>query len=121
MVKAQFDTNILVDFLNAVPEAREELARYEERAISIVTWMEVMVGADAAVEEPTRRFLETFTVVPLDNAVAERAIALRRAHRVRLPDAIIWASAELHATLLVTRNTRDFAVDTPGIRVPYVL
>ena len=46
MVKALFDTNILVDYLNAVPEARTELQRYTERAISIITWMEVMVGAE---------------------------------------------------------------------------
>ena len=45
MVKALFDTNILVDYLNAVPKARTELQRYPEKAISIISWMEVMVGA----------------------------------------------------------------------------
>jgi predicted nucleic acid-binding protein len=38
MVKALFDTNILVDYLNAVPEARKELQRYTEKAVSIITW-----------------------------------------------------------------------------------
>jgi hypothetical protein len=28
MVKALFDTNILIDYLNAVPQARTELQRY---------------------------------------------------------------------------------------------
>ena len=51
MVKALFDTNILVDYLNAVPEARTELQRYTEKAVSIITWMEVMVGADRAVAQ----------------------------------------------------------------------
>ena len=45
MVKALFDTDILVDYLNAVPKARIELRRYGEKAVSIITWMEVMVGA----------------------------------------------------------------------------
>jgi predicted nucleic acid-binding protein len=56
MVKALFDTNILVDYLNAVPEARTEFQRYTEKAISIVTWLEVMVGADGDLEAPTRSF-----------------------------------------------------------------
>ena len=38
MVKALFDTNILVDYLNAVSEVRDELQRYHEKAISVVTW-----------------------------------------------------------------------------------
>ncbi|GLS29857.1 hypothetical protein SAMN04488498_110123 [Mesorhizobium albiziae] len=121
MVKALFDTNILIDFLNAVPQAREELARYDEKAISVITWMEVMIGADAELEPPTRSFLDTFTIIPLGNQIAERAVALRRKYRVKLPDAVIWASADIHSVLLVTRNTKDFAADAPGVRVPYVL
>lgn len=121
MVSALFDTNILVDFLNGVPEARDELSRYDEQAISVISWIEVMVGASAEVEEPTRRFLETFSVVPLRGDVAERAIALRRQHRIKFPDAVIWASADIRSMILVTRNTKDFPPHTPGVRVPYSL
>jgi predicted nucleic acid-binding protein len=121
MVKALFDTNILIDFLNAVPQAREELARYEDKAISIITWMEVMIGARDDVEARTRAFLDTFVVIAIQNDIAERAGALRREHRIKLPDAVIWASADIHSMLLVTRNTKDFAQDAPGIRVPYTL
>ena len=46
MVKALFDTNILIDYLNAVPQARAELSLHPDKAISIITWMEVMVGAE---------------------------------------------------------------------------
>ncbi|KKB13735.1 twitching motility protein PilT [Devosia geojensis] len=121
MVKALFDTNVLVDYLNAVPEARDELERYSGKAISIVTWMEVLVGATPAVEAGTRAFLAGFEVVPLDDAIAEHAVALRRAHRVKLPDAVIWATAETRSLLLVTRDGKDFPADLPGIRVPYSL
>jgi predicted nucleic acid-binding protein len=37
MVKALFDTNILIDYLNAVPEALTELQRNTEKAVSIIT------------------------------------------------------------------------------------
>jgi predicted nucleic acid-binding protein len=55
MVKALFDTNILIDYLNAVPEARDELLRYEQQAISIITWMEVLIGARPEHATATRR------------------------------------------------------------------
>lgn len=119
MVKALFDTNILIDYLNAVPQARSELQRYSEKAISIVTWMEVMIGAGEDVEAATRAFLASFDVVGVDSQVAERVVQLRRSHRVRLPDAVIWATAQTRAMLLVTRNTRDFPASDPGVRVPY--
>lgn len=121
MVRALFDTNILIDYLNAAPQARIELALYQDRAISIVTWMEVMVGADEAVADPTRRFLTTFEVIGLDERVASRAVDLRRQHGIKLPDAIVWASADVNSMLLVTRNTRDFDRNRPGIRIPYAL
>jgi len=35
-------------------------------------------------------------------------------------DAIVWASARQHGCLLVTRNTRDFPADNPGVRAPYL-
>jgi len=119
MVKALFDTNILVDYLNAVPQARTELQRYTEKAISIITWMEVMVGADHQLEAATRSFLNSFDVLAVDELIAERAVSLRRNHRIKLPDAIIWATAQVHAMLFVTRNTKDFPSDDPGIRAPY--
>jgi len=121
MVKALFDTNILIDFLNGVPDARDELDRYESKAISIVSWMEVLVGAPPSLEVATRQFLERFDIVALDDRVAERAVAFRKAHKVKLPDAIIWASAQANAMLLVTRNTKNFPVGDPSVRMPYRL
>lgn len=121
MVKALFDTNILIDFLNAVSEARDELQRYPAKGISIVTWMEVLAGAPTGLEGPTRAFLDDFDLYPLDAAIAESAVSLRKTRRIKLPDAIIQATAQVHNLLLVTRNTKDFPGDNPGIRVPYRL
>lgn len=119
MVKALFDTNILIDHLNAIPQARYELTRYQEKAISIITWMEVLVGAKPAVAIGTRAFLAGFTIIAVDEHIAECAVSLRQLHRIKLPDAIIWATANIHSMLLVTRNTKDFPKEMPDIRVPY--
>jgi len=121
MVKALFDTNILIDHLNAVPEARDELQRYTEKAISVITWMEVMVGVTDDLEGPTRGFLNAFDIIAVDEDIAERAVGLRRTHRIKLPDAIVWATAQSRAMLLVTRDTKDFQAGDPGVRMPYKL
>lgn len=119
-MKAVFDTNILVDYLNGIPAAKRELEQYEEVTISLVTWMEVLAGADDAKEEAVARdFLSQFNIQSLDKSVAERAIKIRRQHKLKLPDAIIWGTAMELGWMLVTRNTRDFPATNPGIRVPY--
>lgn len=60
-MKAVFDTNILVDYLSGASATRRELDQYEEIAISIVAWMEVLAGADDAEEEAaTRELLSQF-------------------------------------------------------------
>jgi predicted nucleic acid-binding protein len=118
---AVFDTNIVIDALNGVVEADAEYSRYERVLISRVTWMEVLIGAQEDDSE-LRNFLEThFEIIPVDVAVAETAVQLRRAHRIRLPDAIIWATARVNEAVLVTRNTKDFDLDWQGIRLPYTV
>lgn len=119
MVGALFDTNILIDYLRGIEAARDEMNRFEARAISVITWMEVMVGTPPAHAQATRDFLAGFEVVPIDPTVAERAVVLRQRYRLKLPDAIIWASAQGSDLLFVTRDRRDFPMDDPGIRVPY--
>jgi predicted nucleic acid-binding protein len=121
VVKALFDTNILIDYLHGIPAAREELDRYGQKAISLFTWMEVLVGTSSATERGTREFLNGFELIAIDHGIAERAVALRKAHRVKLPDAIVWASAQMHAMLLVTRDARGFPDGDPEIRVPYIV
>jgi len=119
MVKALFDTNIILDHIKGIDAARVELGRYDERAISIVTVIEVLVGTTPASEAAERSLLAQFTIVPLADDVAAETVALRRLHRVKLPDAIIWASARRTGSLLVTRNTKDFPAADPGVRHPY--
>ena len=119
MVRALIDTNVLIDFLAGHEPARQELQRHGRPAISIITWMEILVGASAQEAATLQHWLNTFDQIGIDDRVAGRAVELRRTHRIRLPDAIIWASAQVHDMVLVSRNHRDFPRDALDVRVPY--
>jgi predicted nucleic acid-binding protein len=119
-VAVLFDTCILIDYLRGILQARAECDRHVDRAISVISWMEVMAGAAAANEDETRAFLLNFYLLPLTPEIAERAVTIRRGNKIKLPDAIIQATAEMDGRVLVTRNTRDFS-SAPGIQIPYTL
>lgn len=119
MVSALLDTNILIDYLNGIEQAKTELDRYPDKAISLITWMEVMVGATPETEGVTRGFLSGFVNLPIDEQISDVAVALRKQHKIKLPDAIVWATAQVNRRILVTRNTKDFSHDEPGVHVPY--
>jgi predicted nucleic acid-binding protein len=119
-----FDTNILIDFLNGVPAAQKALVPFTRRIISRITWMEVMAGVkDSPREDVTRHFLSQFEIHEITPEVAEAAVTLRRHHqpKLRLPDAIILASARKTGCRLSTRNTRDFPANSADVHIPYLL
>src|SRR5215831_2285930 len=89
-----FDTCILIDYLRGVAQARAECNRYADRAISIITRMEVLAGATPANEDDARIFLSNFQLLALTLDVADRAAGIRRTQKIKLPDAIILATAE---------------------------
>jgi predicted nucleic acid-binding protein len=120
-LRALFDTNILIDYLNGVEAAKAEVERYERPAISVISWIEVLVGTKAGLEAATRKFLSSFEQIELTERIADKAVLVRRAAKISVPDAIILASAQIENLVLVTRNTKDFTADAPGIRVPYRL
>ena len=79
-MKALFDSNILIDYLNGIAAAKKEFQRYESRAISVVTWMEVKLGGEPEEKEKddniTRGFLASFEIIAITEIVAERAVKL---------------------------------------------
>jgi predicted nucleic acid-binding protein len=119
-VTACVDSDVLIDYFDGIPAAAEELSRYGGLVISRITWMEILAGAPSEDLRLMREdFLRQFSIVELDERVARDAIGLRQKRRLKLHDAIGWASARLNDALLVTRNTKDFPAHESGVRIPY--
>lgn len=118
-MQALFDTNILIDYLIGYDQAKQEIEQYETPQISIITKMEILIGTTEENEEIVREFINNFSIISLNEEVSEIAIEIRRQNKIKLSDAIIWASAKFNNSLLITRNTKDFSMHSPDIKVPY--
>ena len=114
------DSTLVIDALNGIDQAREQIESHRDRAISVVTWIEVLAGVRTQEEQAISGFLDTFQLIELSGRIAAEAVQVRRTTRLKLPDAIILASAHIENRIVFTRNTRDF---TEGrfVKFPYRL
>ncbi len=87
-----------------------------------MAWIEVLSKGNDAVVRDAVLFLSRFGLDEIDDEISHRAAALRRERpRLKSPDAIILATAQIRGRVLITRNTKDFPAEMPGIRIPYKL
>lgn len=97
------DTDIFIDHLRG---SREFDPRAHRVHYSVITRAELFAGTSAT--DAVNLLLGPFREVAVDRTIAERAGRLRRDAAVRLPDAIIAATAIEGHLELVTRNRNDF-------------
>lgn len=110
------DTDILIDVLRNFEPTMQRLAEVEEQSqlwVSQITQMELIVGCqDKRSLKKLEKFLEKFSVLPINSAISYRTTKLlfqyRLSHGLLIPDAIIAATALVNKFALLTRNQRDF-------------
>lgn len=123
------DTDILIDAGRAVPEAVIGLAsleRQETLSVSVITRMELIVGCENKTElSALNRFLTRFTLLPLSEAISERATGLlqqyRLSHGLLIPDALIVATALVLDSAFITKNQRHYRFLPDLNLIPYPL
>ncbi len=74
MVRVLFDTNILIDYLNGIEQAKTELDKLTDKAINVITWMAVMVGATPETEAIIRGFLSGFVKLTIEYQLSAKAV-----------------------------------------------
>lgn len=99
------DTNIALYFLGGRLDEPLPSGPY---AISIITELELLSfpGISESEERDIRAFAQAVDCVPLNDDVKEHAIRIRRTHGLRLPDAIIAATAIVHQATLLTNDSK---------------
>ncbi|GHV10496.1 hypothetical protein FACS189491_00030 [Spirochaetia bacterium] len=119
-----FDTNVIIKFINKEPGFLDLDTRFagDSRFISIVTKMELLAfpGISADEKKRTLAFLETVLIIPLTATVEAEAIEVRRKFRVKLPDAIVAATALALGATLVTGDGPLAKKKMPDLSITFV-
>ncbi|MEC3881402.1 type II toxin-antitoxin system VapC family toxin [Parapedobacter sp. 10938] len=107
------DTNAVIDYLdNKLPASGMTFMHKivdNIPNVSVITKIEVLrFNAPPVVYQTLTDFMHDSTVLGIDNQVVNETIAICKAHRIKLPDAIIAATASIYKLKLVTRNVSDF-------------
>ena len=106
------DTNILI-YLSKQELKLEDFASEDDVLfISVISLMEAKGYQFSNKKEETiiDSLCENLIKAYLTDDVIETVISLRKKHNIKLPDAIILATAIENNLRLITRNTKDFEV-----------
>lgn len=104
------DSNIIIYASQPEQGQIRQFIGEHDIVVSAISYVEVL-GYHRLTEDYRLYFEEFFGVVevlPISNAVLDRAVALRQMRRMTLGDAIIAATALVYDRTLVTRNIEDF-------------
>lgn len=116
------DTNFIINYFKGIFErdARQftDAIINDTTYISVITRLELL-GWKSIVpkdEKVIKEFISDSTVFSLEEKIIERTISLRKTIKIKLPDAIIAATALEHNMHLITHNIKDFK-RVPGLVV----
>lgn len=113
----------VIDFFNGkLNEQGRNFIAAIDPLISVITKIELLSNKNIPSREweHLQAFIQIATIYTLSDEVAEQTILLRQQHKIKVPDAIIAATALLHRFTLIRRNLSDFK-SIPGLHVinPY--
>jgi len=110
-----WDTNTVIYFLQRqfTPSAEkfiDNIISTSQPAISAITEIELLCWKSANDNDllTLRNFIKDSYVYELDQDIKDQTAEIRKHYNLKLPDAIIAATAIVNELTLITRNTKDF-------------
>lgn len=114
-IKYLWDTNIVIYYL------QQQFSRSAERfidnlltestpAFSVITELELLCWKTTHEEDQIvlKKFISNAKVFELDPPIKLKTVDLRKSTKIKLPDAIIAATAYTYGITLLTSNVKDF-------------
>jgi tRNA(fMet)-specific endonuclease VapC len=116
-----FDTDVLIWYFRGNSTAAQFLENQTDRAVSIVSIMELYQGTRTRDEARIiRRFFQenAFRIIPINEAISHLAVTMIEDHArnngLQVADALIAATARETASILATANIKHFR-SIPGL------
>jgi len=113
------DTNAVIDYLNdKLPNNSANLIDRTDTQISVITRMELLSWQKATRKQIKilQEFISGCDVIGLEEKIILKTIELRKQYRIKLPDAIIAATALAGKMDLISHNVSDF-IKIPRLKV----
>jgi predicted nucleic acid-binding protein len=108
--KYLIDTNVLIGAqMNSLPEAGMKFMAEiidKDFTVSFITYIEFLGYKNVTKE--TEGFIALANVLEINKEIIQTCVNLRKSKVVKLPDAIIAATALVNNLTLITRNISDF-------------
>jgi predicted nucleic acid-binding protein len=119
-VKYLLDTTTAIDLFKGLEAVKpvKAMLRHAKPYISMVTRIE-MLAYPQMTREMERRihiFLKSVKHVPLTKKVERNTILIRRGKRLKMPDAIIAASALSVKAIMISRDEHLLGLHWPGLQ-----
>lgn len=114
--KLLLDSNIVIYIAKKALSPEVFIKADDALYLSDVSFMETLGYAfsDENEKEAIETLLSVLFRLPIDEEVVQKVISIRQTRRIKLPDAIIAATALIHDCMLITRNISDFS-GLPGL------
>jgi predicted nucleic acid-binding protein len=119
--RALLDSNAIIYASKGIVDAEKLLSDKDSYFASIITYIEVYAyefsepGEKDAVDE----IFNNLEIVGIDEPVAEQAVKYRKSSvkKIKLPDAVILATAKVIGAGLLTNNLSDFENIDPSVEL----
>lgn len=106
------DTNSIIYYFKGIEKMVEFFdlleSSDEEINFSVITKIELLSFDKEDEINKIKKLLANSNVLPLDDEVVDKTIRVRKKYKLKLPDAIIAATALVNNFTLVTHNKKDF-------------
>ncbi len=114
-MKYLWDTNTAIHYLQnqfspTAAKFMDSVLQADKAAFSVISEIELLCWKDATQDDLRilRSFIGDSIIFELQTPVKLKTAEIRKAHRIKLPDAIIAATAIVHDHILLTRDMSDF-------------
>ncbi len=113
------DSNIVIYLSKRKLSVKELFSSDEKYAVSIVTYMEIFSYAftDKDEEKLLRSIFSVLDIIDLDREIAEYVTVIRKKRKLKLPDAIIVATAIVKGAELLTYDKQLTTIENVRIRL----
>jgi len=118
--KVAFDTNAVINLLDRQYDLSSLGISVDEEQLltSVIVRIELLAKRNILPDEERDilEFLDDLTVIPLNEPVEQKAIEIRRATALKLPDSIVVATSIILDALLLTDDEHLLKLSWPGFR-----